>query len=42
MDYVLTQCSQNLTFREKSIIDFKNYKEKLENTISSFNSQITQ
>ena len=42
MDYVLTQCSQNLTFREKSIIDFKNYKEKLENTISSFNSQITK
>ena len=42
MDYVLTQCSQNLTFREKSIIDFTNYKEKLENTISSFNSQITK
>ena len=42
IDYVLTQCSQNLTFREKSIIDFKNYKERLENTISSFNSQITK
>ena len=42
IDYVLTQCSQNLTFREKSIIDFKNYKEKLDNTISSFNSQINK
>ena len=42
IDYVLTQCSQNLTFREKSIIDFKSYKEKLENTISSFNTQITK
>ena len=42
IDYVLTQCSQNLTFREKSIIDFRNYKEKLDNTISSFNSQITK
>ena len=42
IDYVLTQCSQNLTFREKSIIDLKNYKEKLENTISSFNSQINK
>ena len=40
IDYVLTQCSQNLTFREKSIIDFKSYKTKLENTISSFNTQI--
>ena len=40
IDYVLTQCSQNLTFREKSIIDLKGYKTKLENTISSFNSQI--
>jgi hypothetical protein len=40
IDYVLAQCSQNLTFREKSIIDLKSYKTKLENTISSFNSQI--
>ena len=40
IDYVLTQCSQNLTFREKSILDFKGYKAKLDNTISSFNSQI--
>ena len=40
IDYVLTQCSQNLTFREKSIIDLKSYKTKLENTISSFNTQI--
>ncbi len=40
IDYILTQCSQNLTFREKSILDFKGYKEKLENTISSFNTQV--
>ena len=40
IDYVLAQCSQNLTFREKSIIDLKGYKTKLESTISSFNSQI--
>ena len=40
IDYVLTQCSQNLTFREKSILDFKGYKSKLENTISSFNTQV--
>ena len=41
MDYVLSQCSQNLTFREKSIIDLKSYKTKLDNIISSFNTQIT-
>ena len=41
IDYVLTQCSQNLTFREKSILDFKGYKTKLENTIASFNTQTT-
>ena len=40
IDYVLTQCSQNVTFREKSTLDLKNYKTKLDNTISSFNSQI--
>ena len=40
IDYVLTQCSQNLTFREKSIIDLKSYKTKLDNIISSFNTQI--
>ena len=40
IDYVLSQCSQNITFREKCTLDFKNYKTKLENTISSFNTQI--
>ena len=40
IDYVLTECSQNLTFREKSILDFKGYKNKLENLITSFNTQI--
>ena len=41
IDYVLTQCSLNLTFREKSILDFKSYKTKLENIITSFNTQTT-
>ena len=40
IDYLLTQTSQTLTFREKSILDFKGYKTKLENSISSFNTQI--
>ena len=40
IDYLLTQTSQTLTFREKSILDFKSYKTKLENIISSFNTQI--
>ena len=30
----------DLTFREKSILDFKGYKTKLENTITSFNTQV--
>ena len=40
IDYILSQTSQTLTFREKSILDFKSYKTKLENIISSFNTQI--
>ena len=40
IDYLLTQTSKTVTFREKSILDFKGYKTKLENSISSFNSQI--
>ena len=40
IDYILTECSQNLTFREKSIIDFKSYKIKLDNAITTFNTQI--
>ena len=40
IDYILAQTSQTLTFREKSILDFKSYKTKLENIISSFNTQI--
>ena len=40
IDYILTECSQNLSFREKSIIDFKSYKIKLDNSITTFNSQI--
>ena len=40
IDYVLSQTSQTLTFREKSILDFKSYKTKLENIITSFNTQV--
>ena len=40
IDYVLTQCSLNLTFREKNIMDLKNYKIKLEGLISTFNTQV--
>ena len=40
IDYILTQTSQTVTFREKSIIDFKSYKAKLDNSISVFNTQI--
>ena len=40
IDYLLSQTSQNLTFREKGVLDFKGYKTKLENTIASFNTQI--
>ena len=40
IDYVLTQCSQNLTFREKSVMSLEGYKTKLENIISSFNTQV--
>ena len=38
IDYLLIKCSQILTFREKRILDFKGYKTKLENIISSFNT----
>ena len=40
IDYVLTECSFNSTFREKYILDFKGYKTKLDNIISSFNNQV--
>ena len=40
IDYVLTQCSLNLTFREKNIMDLKSYKIKLEGLIETFNSQV--
>ena len=42
IDYVLTQCSLNLTFREKSFLDLKAYKSKLEGLIEVFNSQINK
>ena len=40
IDYILTQTSQTVTFREKSILDFKSYKTKLDSIISDFNTQI--
>jgi hypothetical protein len=42
IDYILTQCSLNLTFREKYILDFKGYKQKLEGLIEVFNNQINK
>ena len=40
IDYILTQCSLNVTFREKYILDFKGYKQKLEGLIEAFNNQV--
>jgi len=42
IDYVLTQCSLNLTFREKNILDLKSYKTKLEGLIEVFNNQVNK
>ena len=42
IDYVLTQCSQNITFREKYMLDFKGYKAKLEGLIDVFNTQVNK
>jgi len=39
MDYLLTQASQNITFRDKSTLDLKSYKIKLESLIKTFKSQ---
>jgi hypothetical protein len=40
MDYILTQASQNITFRDKSTLDLKSYKTKLENLIKNFKTQL--
>ena len=40
MDYILTQASQNITFRDKSQLDLKTYKVKLENLIKNFKYQL--
>ena len=40
MDYILTQASQNITFRDKSQLDLKTYKVKLENLIKNFKTQL--
>ena len=39
MDYLLAQASQNITFRDKSTLDLKSYKIKLESLIKTFKSQ---
>ena len=42
IDYILSECSKNVTFREKTAVDFKNNKLKLDNIITSFNAQINK
>lgn len=39
IDYILSELSLNLLFREKNIIDLKNYKIKIENTFKKINEQ---
>ena len=40
IDYVLEQCSLNISFREKNNSDYKSLKTKLDNSINSFNTQM--
>ena len=40
MDYILAQTSQNITFRDKSQMDLKSYKQKLEGLIKHFKTQL--
>ena len=40
MDYLLAQTSKNITFRDKSQMDLKNYKIKLESMIKTFKTQL--
>ena len=40
MDYILAQASQNITFRDKSQLDLKSYKVKLETLIKNFKNQL--
>ena len=40
MDYLLSQASQNITFRDRSQMDLKSYKIKLENLIKNFKTQL--
>ena len=39
IDYLLAQTSQNITFRDKSEMDLKSYKIKIENYLKNFSSQ---
>ena len=40
MDYLLTQDSKNITFRDKSEIDLKTYKNKIDQYLKNFSSQL--
>ena len=40
MDYLLVQASQNITFRDKSEMDLKAYKIKMEKNLKFFSSQL--
>ena len=40
MDYVLSECSQNITFREKTAIDINNLRNNNERIINNFNIKL--
>ena len=40
MDYLLTQDSKNITFRDKSEIDLKTYKNKIDQYLKNFSGQL--
>ena len=40
IDYILTQASKNITFREKSEMDLKTYKNKMDKYLKNFSSQL--
>ena len=40
IDYILTQASKNITFREKSEMDLKTYKNKMDKYLKNFSGQL--
>ena len=40
MDYLLNECSQNVTFREKTAIDINNLRNNNERIITNFNNKL--